>query len=197
VAAKDAVRVSKLRATTIFRLTATGPGGGTTTKQVQVTVDDGISVAAIYAEALTEKRARRSENAVALFRQAADLGEARAMLELGNMFFDGEGVPKDYSAGMHWFRLAAERGNSAGMLLLGGMYYLGQGVPADYARAAYWFEKASVAGDPDGMYDLGGLYENGLGVTRDLSKAIQLYQDAARLGNDEARKRLQQLPTNR
>jgi TPR repeat protein len=191
VAASDEVKV-KPTATTIYSLTATGPGG-TTTKQVQVTVDTGVPSAAIYAQALIEKRAGHLERAVALFRQAANLGETRAMIELGNMSADGEGTPKNYTQAVHWYRLAADRGNSTGMVLLGGMYYLGKGVSADFTSSAYWFGKASDAGDPGGKYDLGMLYENGSGVTRDPGKAIQLYRDAAKLGNAEAKKRIVEL----
>jgi len=39
----------------------------------------------------------------------------------------------------------------------------------------------------------GDFYENGIGVSKDLGKAEQLYRDAGKLGNEEAKKRLQQL----
>jgi TPR repeat protein len=185
------------RATTVYKLEATGPGGQKTTGETSVTVADGASAATLYSEAVAERRAGRPARALALFRQAAEMGDTRAMLELGNMSADGEGGEKNYAEATRWFRMAADRGSSASMLLLGGMYYLGKGVPQDFTSAAYWFGKAADSGEPDAKYDLGMMYERGLGVARDMDKAKQLYQGAAKLGNEEARKRVADLGGNR
>jgi hypothetical protein len=187
----------KPRATTVYKLEAMGPGGQPVTQETRVAVADGVSAATLYAEAVAERRAGRPERAFPLFRQAAESGDARAMLELGNMSADGEGVEKNYPEATRWFRMAAERGSSTSMLLLGGMYYLGNGVPQDFASAAHWFERAADSGEPDAKYDLGMMYERGLGVAKDLDKAKQLYRDAAKLGNEEARKRLADLAVSR
>jgi TPR repeat protein len=183
------------RTTTVYKLEATGPGGQTTTQDARVTVA-GVSAASLYIEAVAERRAGRPENAASLFRQAADMGDTRAMLDLGNMSEDGK--EKNYDEAIRWFRMAADRGSSEGMRDLGGLYYLGMGklAPPDFSRAAFWFEKAANSGEPDAKYDLGRMYEDGLGVAKDLDKARQLYQDAAKLGNDEARKRLAELSAN-
>jgi serine/threonine-protein kinase len=178
----------KPRATTVYKLTAIGLGGQIT-QQALVTVTPGPSPETLYTQAMTERKAGRRDKAAALFRQAADLGEARAMLELGKMSAE-EGPGQDYGEATRWFRAAAEKGNSQSMLLLGTMYYLAKGVTQDYAAAANWFQKASDAGERDAKYDLGTMYESGLGVPKDAGKAKQLYQDAAKLGNDAAKKRL-------
>lgn len=186
----------KPRATTVYKLEATGPGGQMTMQEARVTVADGVSATTLYAEAVAERRAGHPERAFPLFRQAAEMGDTRAMLELGNLSADGEGVERNYAEATRWFHMAAERGSSTSMLLLGGMYYLGNGVPQDFASAAHWFERAADSGEPDAKYDLGMMYERGLGVAKDLDKAKQLYQDAAKLGNEEARKRLADLGVN-
>jgi hypothetical protein len=185
----------KPRATVVYKLEATGPGGQTATQQARVAVEDVVPTATAYAEAVAQRRAGHPAKAYPLFRQAADMGDTRAMLDLGNMSADGEGVEKNYAEALRWFRMAADRGSSEGMRDLGGIFYLGFGrnVPPDYSSAAYWFQKAADSGEADAMYDLGTMYQAGLGVDKSLDRAKQLYQDAARLGNEEARKRLADL----
>jgi TPR repeat protein len=40
---------------------------------------------------------------------------------------------------------------------------------------------------------MGALYEIGIGVDRNLDRALRLYQEAEKRGNEDARKRLQEL----
>lgn len=175
---------------TLYRLTATGPGGQTATQTLRVNVDRTPDASSILSKAESERQAGHKDEALALFHQAADLGEPRAMEALGSAADDA----KNYSEAAQWFRKAADRGNAAAMRRLGGLYYLGQGVPQDASAAAYWFGKASGGGDAAAKFDLGMLYENGSGVAKDMAKAEQFYRDAAALGNEEARRRLDRLP---
>ena len=66
------------------------------------------------------------------FRLAADQGSGLGQLQLGGLYYTGEGVPKDIGAAVKWFRLSAENGILAGQDLLGAMYDIGDGVPQDY-----------------------------------------------------------------
>jgi hypothetical protein len=165
---------------------ATNPGGRAPEPQPRV------SAATIYNQGVAELKAGHPDKALPLFRQAADLGDTHAMLELGNMFEYGEGVEKNYAEAKRWLSLAADRGSPEGMRDLGGLYFQGMGrsVPPDYAAAVLWFERAANNGEPDAKYDLGTMYELGLGVAKEPDKATQLYRDAAKLGNEEAKKRL-------
>jgi TPR repeat protein len=83
------------------------------------------------------------------------------------------------------------------MLNLGLMYEEGTGVAQSGKDATSWFTKAANAGNPAGWFDLGQMYEDGLaGVPRDLGRARDLYTRAAKLGNAEAKKRLDSMPAN-
>jgi serine/threonine protein kinase len=181
------------KATSLYRLTATGPGGQVGTGMVEVTVDDGSKTGTLYAQAVSERRAGHPETAFRLFRQVADLGDARSMLELGNMLADGEGTPQNYEEAARWYRRAADRGSTNAKLLMGGLYYMGQGVPMDFRAAAQWFTWASDAGDASAKFDLCQMYEEGLGVPKDLDRARGFCREAAALGNEEARKHAPQL----
>jgi hypothetical protein len=148
----------------------------------------------VYAEAVKNRNAKQQARAIDLFRQAAGLGDVRAMVELGETLMnDTDGAAADYPEALRWLRKAAEAGNSAGMVDLGGMYLLGNGVEENFETAAQWFEKGAAAGNPVAMYDLGTMFENGQGVVEDHDKAKQLFSRAAKLGNADAKKRLADL----
>ncbi len=147
----------------------------------------------LYSAAVEKQKAGRPEEATALFRRAADLGETDAMMQLGESYHSGDGLSQDAQQALQWFRRAAEAGNSSGMVSAGAMYLLGDGVANDDDEALRWFQKAADRGNAAGIYDLATMYENGRGVTRDLEKAKELYRKAAGLGESEAQNRLFQL----
>ncbi|MGP0070521.1 MAG: serine/threonine-protein kinase [Bryobacteraceae bacterium] len=147
-----------------------------------------------YNAAMTKRHEGKPDEAAALLRQAADLGSASAMKELGEIYTNGEGVPKDDLTAMQWFLHAEAAGNSDAMLSLAGMYLLGNdAVPQSDEDAAKWFQKAADLKNPAGVYDLAKMYEEGQGVTRDMEKARQLYRQAAALGNVLAQRRLAEM----
>ena len=54
-------------------------------------------------------------------RKAAEQGNAAAQYELGDMYYWGQGVPRDYTEAMKWYRKAAEQGFAAAQYELGVM----------------------------------------------------------------------------
>ena len=157
-------------------------------------VPDSVRAQEILNTALTDRHEGKPEEAARLFRQAADLGSANAMKELGEIYSNGEGVPKDDLAALQWFLHAEAAGNSDAMLSLAGMYLLGNdAVPQNDEDAAKWFQRAADLKNPAGVYDLAKMYEEGQGVTRDMEKARQLYRQAAALGNALAQRRLAEM----
>ena len=50
--------------------------------------------------------------ALKLFRQAAEQGDAWAQANLGVMYETGKGVSRDYDEAVKWYTLAAEQGNA-------------------------------------------------------------------------------------
>ena len=51
------------------------------------------------------------EQAFNLYCKAALMGDAEAAYNLGFMYFNGRGLPRDLSLAMHWFKQGAERGD--------------------------------------------------------------------------------------
>jgi TPR repeat protein len=87
--------------------------------------------------------------AVRLYRKAADLGNALAMNNLGNMYARGQGVAMDEAEAVRLYRQAADLGNSTAMYNLGLFYENGYGVTKDIAKARSYYQMAADGGDND------------------------------------------------
>jgi TPR repeat protein len=73
----------------------------------------------------------------------AEKGDAKAQHNLGLMYYQGQGVPQNYSEAAKWYRRAAEQGMADSQVNLGLMYYHGQGVSRDYVLAHMWLNIAA------------------------------------------------------
>ena len=81
----------------------------------------------------------------------ANQGDADAQLNLGNRYYNGEGVPQDYKQAVYWYTKAAEQGYASAQFNLGLMYGNGQGVPQDYKQAYIWFSLAAANGEENAV----------------------------------------------
>jgi TPR repeat protein len=79
-------------------------------------------------------------------RAEAEQGDAVALNTLGVMYYDGDGVEKDYTEAVSYFRKAEALGNADAQQNLGQVYYHGHGVPIDYMKSIEWFTKAAANG---------------------------------------------------
>jgi TPR repeat protein len=122
--------------------------------------------------------------AAAIYRKAAEQGDAAAQYNLGIMYDHGRGVPQDYAQAALWYRKAAEQGFASAQLNLGAAYYEGQGVTQDYAQAAAWYRKAAEQGDATAQFNLGAAYCDGQGVAKDYAEAY-LWLNLAASGKPE------------
>ena len=82
-------------------------------------------------------------------RAKAEKGDASAQFNLGNSYYNGEGVTKDYVEAVKWYRKAAEQNNASAQFNLGNSYYNGEGVPKDYVEGYMWFLLAGAQGGED------------------------------------------------
>ena len=92
--------------------------------------------------------------AIKLFRNSAELGNAAGQNSLGVMFREGSGVSRDYSEAIKWFRKSAEQGNAKGQGNLGWMYHNGYGVSQDYSEAVKWYRKSAEQGNENAKNNL-------------------------------------------
>ena len=116
----------------------------------------------------------------------ATTGDAQAQLNLGMMYRDGVGVPKDTAKAAEWYQKAAAQGEAKAQFHLGVRYGLGDGLQKDAAKAAEWYQKAAAQGEARAQYNLGSMHDRGEGVPQDAAKALVWYQKAAAQGQVNA-----------
>jgi hypothetical protein len=104
------------------------------------------ALAIILACSVTACSTKNGVQTVDELRKAAEQGYAYAQNDLGAMYYNGQGVARDYSQALTLFRKAAEQGYAYAQNNLGAMYYNGRGVAKDYSQAITWFRKAAEQG---------------------------------------------------
>lgn len=137
----------------------------------------------------------RGDHSVAadIWREDASAGDPAAQRNLGLLYLNGQGVPKDEAAAAEWFRRSADQGFPRAAANLADLYLRGIGVPRDPARAVSFFRQAADGGLPEAQHNLAVLLESGFGAEKNLDQARVWYQRAAAGGHAPARERLAQL----
>jgi hypothetical protein len=126
--------------------------------------------------------------AVRLYQMAIDNNEHEytAVYNLGDCYFNGEGVVKDYEEGLRLYIKAAEMGYPIAMYRLGDCYYNGEGVVKDYGEAFKWYYKSAERNYPRGQYRTGWCYYYGVGVSVDYNEAYEYFRKAAEKNDPDA-----------
>jgi TPR repeat protein len=115
--------------------------------------------------------------------EAAQAGDADALLQYGQCLLDGRGVAQDQRAALAAFHRAAQAGSVAAITMVGRCLDQGWGAPDMPAEAARWFERAAALGHDWGRYNLATALALGRGVPRDRARALALFRRAAMQGH--------------
>ena len=126
----------------------------------------------------------------------AKQGNADAQYNLGVMYENGQGIPKNYKTAVKWYRLAAEQGDAGAQFNLGNAYRHGLGVPQNDKTAVKWYRLAAEQGNATVQYILGQMYRQGKGVPQDYKTAVKWYRLAAEQGFAGAQKKLKEIKTH-
>jgi TPR repeat protein len=106
-----------------------------------------------------------SKNSQSRPADAAKSGQsADVQTNLGNKYYQGDGVKQDYHQALLCYLKAADQGDSSVYGIIGWIYQNGLGVAQDYSNALTWYHKAADQGDASAQYNIGWTYRNGLGV---------------------------------
>ncbi|MGH6922723.1 MAG: caspase family protein [Propylenella sp.] len=124
--------------------------------------------------------------AKAIYEKAAVGGYSAAMVNLGFLYRQGRGVPKDSAKGFELYMQAAKLGNLRGRVGVGLMYQNGEGVDESPEEAVLWYRLAGAQGWPNAIDALATLYRRGSGVPQDFQSAFRLFNAAAEVGNTNA-----------
>ena len=116
----------------------------------------------------------------------AKKGNAEAQYKLGNKYFFGDGVIKDYSQAVYWYRKAAKNNEVKAQCSLGYCYETGNGVKKDLKEAVDWYRKAAKRDYAVAQCNLGVCFYHGNGVKKDLKEAVEWYRKAAEHGLSSA-----------
>ena len=127
------------------------------------------------------------EQALSLFLEEAEAGNALAMHDLGRMYADGLGVDMDADTAFAWYEKALSafmdiEAHSKSRYVeyrIGKMHVAGLGTEQDYEEAAGWFEMAASRNHKYAQYSLAGLYYRGQGVEQNYKTAFRLYGKSA------------------
>lgn len=120
---------------------------------------------------------------------AADMGNSRAMNELGYCLDTGKAGRINRSEAARWIRMAAERDNRRSQHNLGLLLVDGRGIEKSPAEGVQWFLKSAEKGFAPAMYSLGHCFEKGTGVDADINEAFNWYLKGANAGDiDSIRK---------
>ena len=125
---------------------------------------------------------RSYEQALQLYKQAADAGDIESLYWIGNCYY----MRAQYTQAIEWYRKAAEQKNADAQYRLGYCYENAQGTSQNQSEALKWYTEAAEQGHADAQYRLANCYAKGLGVTQDNTKAITWYKKAADNGNADA-----------
>ena len=119
-------------------------------------------------------------------RTLAKKKNTHAQVNLGMMYYKGEGVSQNFETAFYWFKQAAEKGDAEAQGHLGMMYYKGEGVSQNFETAFYWFKQAAEKGHPEAQFNLGMMYYKGEGVSQNFETAFYWFKQAAEKGNVNA-----------
>jgi TPR repeat protein len=123
-------------------------------------------------------------------RRKADKGDPIAQFQLGTMYADGVGTPKDDAKAVIWFQRAAEQGNADAQYTLGLRYDNGQGVEKDGSQAVDWYKKAAAQGNQDAINRLN---EAASIIQLCRSTVARIQDELMIISNVEARKQVEEV----
>ena len=84
-----------------------------------------------------------TQAAAALYRLAAEQGNASAQFNLGLLYDNGTGLVRDYAQAAAWSPRPPSKDFPAPQFNLGSMYANGQGVPVDLVQSYLWLDLAA------------------------------------------------------
>jgi TPR repeat protein len=126
-------------------------------------------------------------SAVQALRASAEQGNVEAQFNLGFLYDQGRGVPKDKQEALRWYRRAAMQGDTFSQNALGDNYWEGTGVPKDDREAVWWWQLAADKGFVPAQHSLGKILAGGgQGVPADKPRGYMWLMLSAAQGDEEA-----------
>lgn len=141
-------------------------------------VDSGIAAikAGKYAEALK------------IIRPLAAGGDPVAQRLIGEMYYQGQGLPLNKVLSFKWNEAAADQGDMLAEYSVGYLYEMGEGVTRSIDKALDYYKKSALQRYAPAQVKVGDIYRD-----RDRSMAVTWYNLAMQNGSDEGREKFSRL----
>ncbi len=123
------------------------------------------------------------ERAAKIYNYLAKKGNTAAQRELGCMFLNGEGVPKNYKAAYSLLKKACLANDAKAMCAMAHVYQYGVGTKTNKALAFKLYLRAARLGSSHGCYGAGNMLYKGQGVKQNYQKAEEILLKGSEKGN--------------
>ena len=114
-------------------------------------------------------------------------GDTDCMIDLGDLYFEGEDLDEDDRQALSLYEAAAAKGDALGAYGAGLVYEAGGGaIEQNLTKALDWYRRAADGGDEGGMYKVAKAYEQGSGTAVDQAQAVAWMKKAVDAGSLDA-----------
>jgi uncharacterized protein len=117
---------------------------------------------------------------------AVELGNAKAMNALGNLYLKGITVSKNIDSAIYWYKQSAGGAYSGACLNLGNLYREGKVITQDFTEAVRYYTNGIKLNNIRCKNMMAYMYYKGFGITQDYYKSFNLYKETAKLGSQNA-----------
>jgi TPR repeat protein len=181
----DGVRRDDVRAFEYFRnIAATHADDVPGTPQARFVGNAFVALGLYYLEGVPNSTIKADPGrAREMFHYAASyFADADAQYNLGRLYLEGNGAPKDGKLAARWLGLAANKGQYQAQALLGAMLFKGQLVPRQAARGLMWLTLASDSATPQEKW-IRELYDAAVAQATDSERQLALVLLERRMGS--------------
>lgn len=113
------------------------------------------------------------KQAVEVYQQAAETGNAEAQFDIGYAYYSGEGTERDYTTAAMWFKRSAKQKFAKALYNLAYCYMNGRGVPRDYDKAYSLLLESAETNYKRAQLTLADCYARGVLVEQNEEESIK------------------------
>ena len=110
-------------------------------------------------------------------------GDALQLNAIGDSYFYGSNVKRNYRKAVYNYRKAAEMGYDVAQYNLGYCYEEGRGVMKSGSKSFYWYRLAAEQGNAKALNNLGNCHAWGYGTVQNQREAFRCYSMSAEKGD--------------
>ena len=131
-------------------------------------------------------RQNKFKKLIKLWEKASLYGHVYAQYNTAILYYNGNGVPKDYSKAFKWYVESANQGFMISQYNLAFMYQKGQGITQSESKALEWYQKSAKQRYIPSYHQIGGIYNTGKGVPQNYLLALKWYLKGSKKGIPES-----------